>query len=283
MLLSLLTTTSPAVADPIDDDIQSEMKARRASVTGDAERALYYWNRAAGTYRARRPDGPLALSSIYEPIIDELLGDVTDKRVLDAGCGDGLYARKLAARGASVTAVDGSTEMIKLAVCDTRGADIEYRVADLTKPLPLSEHHFDVVLANMVLMDIPRIDVAMSEFARVLTSGGILVFSLTHPCFFCSDWVHDPHGAKLHKAVAHYLSVKVEELDFWGPTLHFHRPLSHYFDEVTRNGLVVDAFKEPMPPEDVVARHVEWQHHRRVPSFIVVRARLLERTMRSAQ
>ncbi|MFH9004272.1 class I SAM-dependent methyltransferase [Streptomyces afghaniensis] len=34
---------------------------------------------------------------------------------LDAGCGDGLLARKLAVRAASVTGVDRSPEMIKLA------------------------------------------------------------------------------------------------------------------------------------------------------------------------
>lgn len=105
-------------------------------MTGDADRALRYWDRAAGAYGASRRDGPLALSSIYEPVIDELLGDVTDKRVLDAGCGDGLYARKLVARGASVTAVDGSSEMIKLALRDTQHPNIEYRVGDLMKPLP---------------------------------------------------------------------------------------------------------------------------------------------------
>ena len=72
-----------------------------------------------------------------------------------------------------------------------------------------------------------------------------------------------------------YLSPTIEELGFWGPTLHFHRPLSHYFDELTRHGFVVDALKEPMPSAEAVARHGDWQHHRRIPSFIVVRARML--------
>jgi ubiquinone/menaquinone biosynthesis C-methylase UbiE len=121
-----------------------------------------------------------------------------------------------------VTAIDGSPEMIARAARDAQEAGL--------------------VLANMVLMDIPRIDVAIMEFARVLTRGGAFVFSLTHPCFFCSDWVHDDQGTKLHKAVRDY---------------------------------PVDAFKEPMPSEEQLQQHPEWQHHRRVPSFIVVRAVLL--------
>jgi len=78
-------------------------------------------------------------------------------------------------------------------------------------------------------------------------------------------------GSKLHKAVADYLSPRVETHDFWGSTLHFHRPLSHYFDELGRNGFAVNALKEPAPPTDVVEQRPEWRHHRRVPSFIVAR------------
>ena len=110
----------------------------------------------------------------------------------------------------------------------------------------------------------------------MLTRRGALVFSLTHPCFFCSDWVHDDRGSKLHKTVGEYLSAKVERLNFWGATLHFHRPLSHYFDALARNGFAVDAFKEPLPSDAQVEQHPEWRHHRRVPSFIVARAVVLD-------
>ncbi|PYN18542.1 MAG: class I SAM-dependent methyltransferase [Candidatus Rokuibacteriota bacterium] len=244
-------------------------------MSGDAARALRYWDRAAGAYAARRRDACLSTASIYAPVVEALLGDVRDKRVLDAGCGDGRDARKLATAGAWVTAVDGSTRMIALARRETSEARIEYCVADLTNPLPLRSRSFDVVLANMVLMDIPRVDVAIAEFARILAAGGVLVFSLPHPCFFCADWVHDRQGARLHKAVADYLTAKVAQLAFWGPTLHFHRPLSSYLDEMSGNGFVLDAVKEPMPTEDAVIQHPDLAHHRRIPSFIVGRARLL--------
>jgi SAM-dependent methyltransferase len=238
----------------------------------EAARVVECWSRAAHAYVASRQDGPLALSSIYEPAIDELLGDVTGRRVLDAGCGDGHDARRLAGRGALVTAVDGSAEMLALARRHQGQDRIEYRVADLMAILPLADTSFDAVLANMVLMDLPRMDVALGEFARVLAGDGRFVLAVTHPCFFASEWVHDQHGVKLHKAVDAYLSSRVEELGFWGSTLHFHRPLSHYFDELTRHGFVVDALREPVPSDVQLEQHPEWEHHRRIPSFIVIRA-----------
>jgi SAM-dependent methyltransferase len=241
----------------------------------DSAEVLQCWGRAAAAYSASRRDGPLAVSAIYEPAIDALVGDVADKRILDAGCGHGRYAAALARRGALVTAIDGSPEMIAFATRETHEAGIDYRIADLTRPLPLPDRAFDLVVANMVLMDIPRIDVAIMEFARVLTRRGAFVFSLTHPCFFCSDWVHDDQGAKLHKAVRDYVSARVEALPLWGVTFHFHRPLAYYFDEITQRGFAVDAFKEPVPTEEQLQQHPDWQHHRRVPSFVVLRAVLL--------
>jgi ubiquinone/menaquinone biosynthesis C-methylase UbiE len=144
---------------------------------------LRYWDLAAPAYSASRQNGPLALSTLYEPVIEELLGDVTNKRLLDAGCGDGHLARKLAARGARVSAVDGSREMVALAARPSDNADVDYQVADLTNALAIPAGSFDLVVANMVLMNLPRIDIAIMEFARVLAPGGRFVFSLsTHHC-----------------------------------------------------------------------------------------------------
>ena len=226
------------------------------------------WNKVAGDYCSRQDE----LALIYQPAVDELLGDVFGKRILDAGCGGGTYSRKLASLGAIVTAIDGSAEMISIAKKHHVKLDVEYKVVDLTQKLPFPDGHYDIVLANMVLMDIPRIDVTILEFARILSAKGFLLFSITHPCFFCSDWVVDEKHQHLHKEIADYLTPKVEELNFWGKTLHFHRPLSHYFDVLTQSGFWVDVFKEPVPSEEALKERPSWEFHRRVPSFVVIKA-----------
>ena len=54
-----------------------------------------------------------ALDSVYNdyyerPVMYTLLGEVTGRRVLDAGCGPGSYAQWLSEHGATVLALDAS-------------------------------------------------------------------------------------------------------------------------------------------------------------------------------
>ncbi len=175
---------------------------------------IQHWDRAAKEYCRDMRDIGTDLRAIYQPAIDELLGDVRGKKILDAGCGQGDYCRKLALKKASVTGIDGSEEMITLARSKRTEVEVDYRVIDLTRKLNFPDGEFDVVLANMVLMGISRIDIAISEFARILKKNAVLVFCITHPCFFCYDWVQDEKGAKLYKPISDYLNEKVEELTF---------------------------------------------------------------------
>lgn len=81
----------------------------------------------------------------------KLLGALAGKSVLDVACGDGLYTRHLAERGARVTGVDISTEMIRIAqrIEDEKPLGIEYRVDDIAEMPVLGS--FDIVTAIYLL------------------------------------------------------------------------------------------------------------------------------------
>src|SRR4051812_48661962 len=69
---------------------------------------------AGGRFESR---GPTRTAAIVRGVAEDfvlarLLGDVERKRVLELGCGDGSRAVELARRGASVIAVDPSTEAV---------------------------------------------------------------------------------------------------------------------------------------------------------------------------
>lgn len=91
--------------------------------------------------------------------------------------------------------------------------------------------------------------------------------------FFLSDWVEDENNIKAYKKVENYLNERVEELNFWGKTLHYHRPLSRYMDAIEKARMYVSSLKEPVPPKELEDLYPGQEYHFRVPSFLVVKAK----------
>jgi SAM-dependent methyltransferase len=95
-----------------------------------SERAMY--DAFAEEYAAHAETG--VYNAMYDrPAVLELCGSVAGLRVLDAGCGPGLYARALIERGALVTAFDASASLVELAR-QRLGDDADVRVHDLEHP-----------------------------------------------------------------------------------------------------------------------------------------------------
>ncbi len=98
---------------------------------------IQYWDKVAKEYSADLQDGKNDFTVIYQPAIHELLGNLFGKRILDAGCGDGYYSRKLASKQAVVTGIDGSKEFITIARSKSPEMKVDYRVMDLSQKLEL--------------------------------------------------------------------------------------------------------------------------------------------------
>lgn len=101
-----------------------------------------------------------------------------EDRVVDLACGTGDIALAAAARGAAVTGLDLTFRMTELArakAARRRTNDNDevprYAVADMMA-LPLPSASVDVVTTGYGLRNVPRLEVAIDEIARVLKPGG---------------------------------------------------------------------------------------------------------------
>jgi len=105
-----------------------------------------------------------------------LIGNVSGRSVLDVGCGDGDFAVELTKRGATVTGIDASLEMILAARRRAlqHGADIVFEVATADH-LPFPAEQFDVVTAITILCFVEDTAAVFREIARVLRPGGRVV------------------------------------------------------------------------------------------------------------
>lgn len=113
----------------------------------------------------------------------EMAGDVSGKRVLDAGCGEGHVSRLFARHGADVVGVDFSPRLLHLARTheDQERYAIEYIEADLADWLPSHRRSFDVATANMVLEDCEDLMGVLAAIAEALELHGRLLLSLNNP------------------------------------------------------------------------------------------------------
>ena len=221
---------------------------------------------------------------LLDPAHLEAAGDVSGKRVLDAGCGEGRFARMLAERGAQVTAFDFSPRMIELAqeVEAKQPLGIEYVVADMTDLSQLVGESFDLVVAYLCLIDVPDCDSALREIARVLRPRGVFQFSVVHPCFLVPDASWEPRNPgtfpiwdkdKLYKKVDNYFPAREIRFKMWPTapveTINYHRTLTDYAHALRAAGLLIRDIVEPVPPEDVMAKMDYLRENLRAPTMML--------------
>lgn len=116
----------------------------------------------------------------------EFAGVQAGEKVLDVGCGTGVVAVTAARRGAVVSALDLTPELLQVARENEQIAEvgtIEWTEGD-AEHLPYADGSFDVVLSQFGHMFAPRADVALSEMRRVLKPGGRIAFATWPPEHF---------------------------------------------------------------------------------------------------
>lgn len=226
----------------------------------------------ADRYAAAAPTKPH--NALYErPATLSLLpADLSGMRVLDAGCGPGLYAEALARRGASVHAFDVTPAMVEIARQRTAGLDVEVRTGNLEAPLSwLENERFDLVLCPLVLDYIESWGPVFSEFHRVARKGATLVFSAGHPM---DEWRVFGGDDK------HYHRIEQCGMPWSGfgepaPVVDgFRRSFEQFFNPLLAAGWALERVLEPRPVEAM--REVNprlYENLSRLPAFLCVRAR----------
>jgi ubiquinone/menaquinone biosynthesis C-methylase UbiE len=121
------------------------------------------------------------LIALEEPLVAQLLGDVRGLSIVDVGCGTGRHALALSARGADVTAVDFSEEMLARARTKPGADRVRFVAHDLARPLPFADASFDRATCGLVLDHIGELERFFIDVRRVLRPRGFAVFSVMHP------------------------------------------------------------------------------------------------------
>ncbi|MHB8449655.1 MAG: class I SAM-dependent methyltransferase [Mycobacteriales bacterium] len=122
------------------------------------------------------PEGGRGRRLLLNPAIFRMLGDLSGKRVLDAGCGQGYLSQLMAAGGAYVVGVDPAGRLVAYAdrLEAERRQGIRYMRRDLSR-LGDVGGVFDAVVANMVLLDIADWRSAMANCVGCGSRRGTMI------------------------------------------------------------------------------------------------------------
>ncbi len=149
-----------------------------------AEQAGYYRERA-GEYedwwfrRGRYDRGPAPNERWFADAVEvqrALERFRPEGEVLELACGTGLWTELLASRAASVTAVDGSPEMLELCRARVNHPRVSYVQADIFEWRP--ERTYDVCFFGFWLSHVPeeRFEVFWQKVKQALRPGGRVFF-----------------------------------------------------------------------------------------------------------
>jgi SAM-dependent methyltransferase len=175
------------------------------------------------------------------PAVLGLLGNVDGCRVLDVGCGSGLYAAELVQRGADVVGFDNSSKLVERAR-ERVGSGADLRVHDVRDPLDwLGDRTVDRAIMALVLHHLEDPVPALREVHRILKPEGRLVVSTVHPV---ADW---------QQLGGSYFTDEMVD-DTWnaGWQVRFRRaPLTTWCEEFREAGFLIERLVEPLPSESM--------------------------------
>jgi len=252
---------------------------------------LLIWNRIADYWDNYLGDGNEFQRVLIMPSTDRLLNPQPGQRILDIACGNGNYARQLSRRGCKVLACDGAEAFIAAAKKRTTTADgsIEYLVLDVTSQTgwqQLAGRQFDAAVCSMALMDIASIDLLLRAACDLMKPGGVLVFSLPHPCFssnnprMTAELVRDGatarqiFGLHVEKYLTEFADLSMGLLHQPEPHWLWHRPLHVVLNKCFAAGWVMDGIEEPaFPPGSGAKTPFSMERRPDIPPAIVMRLR----------
>jgi ubiquinone/menaquinone biosynthesis C-methylase UbiE len=177
-------------------------------------------------------------------------------RLLDIGCGQGVFARHIP-RGVEYVGVDIASSLLQAANKYQKPEGCQFLKMDVTKPWAKLQKNFTHAACILVLQNIREPKAVFAELAKTLLPNGRAVFVLNHPAFRIprqSRWGFDEKTKTQTRELFSYMSPqeipivthpgKSEEI-----TWSFHFPISFYTKLSHKFGFVIETIEEWCSPK----------------------------------
>ena len=220
-----------------------------------------------------------ANNMLEQPAMKEMLPELTNKAVLDLGCGCGTNCIEFIKSGASsVTGVDISEKMLSVAKEEAQHENIEYINMSMTDISTLSKK-FDLVYSSLAFHYIKDFEKLCKDIYDLLNENGILLFSQEHPLITATvdgngHYNKDENGRKVSYTFSNY-NESGERYVHWyvDGVRKYHRTFGDTINALAKAGFRIDEVCEPQPKDWAMKKWPALYDEFIKPSFLIVKAR----------
>jgi ubiquinone/menaquinone biosynthesis C-methylase UbiE len=206
------------------------------------------------------------------PAMESILkGMVKNKKVLDLGCGSGIFTRKLQIYGAKIIGFDLSKTLIDIARKDY--PKIQFYVGDAQKT-PFRKNSFEIVSSSLMIHYIKNLNPLFKEVNRILCKNGAFVFSFHHPLNEVMTKI------RIEKKITYSIKPYFNNDKYtWSMLdgmnmISYHHTFENISKALSNAGFVIELIIEPQPVKNS-KKYDPKSYERTVkyPSFMIIKAR----------
>jgi SAM-dependent methyltransferase len=205
-------------------------------------------------------------------------------KLLDLGCGQGVFSRHLPDNGEYVGYDESDLLIGKAGAHKTSLKSCQFLKGDITKEMDLKNDYYTHCLIMLALQDSGQPEEVFKNAYKALEDGGRFLIIINHPCFRIpkqSEWKIFRDIEKQMRAISSYLSPREEKLRVHpsqgkkSPTTTWHHhSLSHYSKALKKTGFLIKEIYEWTSDKVSTGRYAKMENRAReeIPLFMAIEA-----------
>jgi len=244
------------------------------------------WNAMAQAYEEFNNSPDSYSYNIEWPAVKKMLPDLTGKKILDIGCGTGIFTFLLEGYNPlKITGLDISESMLSIAKqkAEQRNSKATFIVGDASYTDQYVNEKFDLIFSSTTSHYIENLDKLFESMKKCMEDNGHIILSIIHPIYssmypiehgdtFPKD--EEWHIRYLDKSVRAYIQPWIEYNDRYEKRLSksYHHLFSDYVNAINKAGLTICQIEEPMPPESWKNESKEsYEGYMETPTFMIMK------------
>lgn len=209
------------------------------------------YDKAAESYLKWRLDPTMEIFIREKEAICKLIPNVSGCKILDLGCGPGVYSAIVSLQGAQVCSIDASSGMITQANDFLKSQCAQSTlILGTADALPFKSSCFEGIIASFLLENLPDIDHALLEITRVTKPNGFMLFSMNHPFMTFLIKIEVMEDKSLRFVPGDYFrktsfNVRLALSNDRPEILHLHhRTFARYLNSIAASGVSIERIEE---------------------------------------